>query len=124
MELKAFLFLFLCPFYLSAQDAKPKKFALLIGISHFEDTSWSALHGKEDVETLAQTLRDKGFPNENIIVCTNEKATKDQILSLFDGLQTQVEPGSMVYLHFSTTANKSWMTTQTQRKNLTAWTSA
>jgi len=102
MELKAFLFLLLCPFYLSAQDAKPKKFALLIGISHFEDTSWSALHGKEDVETLAHTLRDKGFPNENIIVCTDEQATKDQILSLFDGLQTQVEPGSMVYLHFST----------------------
>ena len=102
MELKRLLlFLLLCPFYRSAQGQEPKKFALLVGISNFEDKNWPTLHGKEEVATLLQTLQSKGFPEGNILLCTDEQATKEHILSLFRDLQARVGRGSMVYIHFS-----------------------
>lgn len=103
MELRILFLSIFFPFLVVAQPTTNSNFALLIGISHFQDEKWGELHGQEDVEKIAETLwKEKGFSIDNIQLCLNEQATKNGIISELEQLQTSVETGSMVYIHFST----------------------
>ena len=86
------------------------KRALLIGISQYERQAtpkqppdWWNLSCEADVKALQEALmKSFGFPAQDILVLTNEKATRDGIVNairthLIDG----AKPGDVVYLHFS-----------------------
>lgn len=91
-------------FILYALPIGAAKRALLIGISNYPsnkyapESSWSSIHGANDVVLLNQTLKKQGF---KITTLTNSKATASQIRSSIKSLIRTIEKGDIVYVHFS-----------------------
>ncbi len=82
-------------------QSTPRKLALLVGINNYQD---SPLQGCEtDVELQEQLLIHRfGFNPNDITVLTNEKATRQGILTAFEEhLIKQAKPGDVVVYHFS-----------------------
>lgn len=101
MELKHWIAMcFWAQFVLVFGQIGPK-YAVLIGVSQFKDAQWEHLHGREEMDSLAKTLVQKGFLTENINLLTDRLATKNAIKNALEQLATVVEPGGVVYVHFS-----------------------
>lgn len=83
------------PWLLTAQS---QKIALLVGVSHYQDTNWLDIHGKEDVAMLGPLLKDRGF---QVISLTEEQATKQAIRNALSRTAGMVRPGDIVLVHFS-----------------------
>lgn len=81
-----------------------KKQALLIGISHYPQTTrnnpctWTNIHGSNDVRLLRGTLQKQGF---RITTLTNAQATASHIRRALKRLCQQAAKGDMVVIHFS-----------------------
>lgn len=81
-----------------------KKRALLIGISHYPQTTrtnpctWTNIHGSNDVRLLQGTLQKQGF---RITTLTNAQATASHIRRALKRLCQQAAKGDMVVIHFS-----------------------
>lgn len=81
-----------------------KKRALLIGISHYPQTTksnpctWTNIHGSNDVRLLRGTLQKQGF---RITTLTNAQATASHIRRAVKRLCQQAAKGDMVVIHFS-----------------------
>lgn len=81
-----------------------KKRALLIGISHYPQTTrnnpctWTNIHGSNDVRLLRGTLQKQGF---RITTLTNAQATASHIRRALKRLCQQAAKGNMVVIHFS-----------------------
>lgn len=81
-----------------------KKRALLIGISHYPQTTksnpctWINIHGSNDVRLLRGTLQKQGF---RITTLTNAQATASHIRHALKRLCQQATKGDMVVIHFS-----------------------
>ena len=81
-----------------------KKRALLIGISHYPQTTrnnpctWTNIHGSNDVRLLRGTLQKQGF---RITTLTNTQATASHIRRALKRLCQQAAKGDMVVIHFS-----------------------
>lgn len=80
------------------------KRALLIGISHYPQTTksnpctWTNIHGCNDVRLLRGTLQKQGF---RITTLTNAQATASHIRRALKRLCQQAAKGDMVVIHFS-----------------------
>ena len=80
------------------------KRALLIGISEYPDNktvieaNWQSIHGANDVVMIQKTLKSQGFRVSTIV---NSNATADKIRKALKKLQSEVNLGDIVYLHFS-----------------------
>lgn len=79
------------------------KTALLVGISdypqyEYSDASWAAIHGTNDVQLISPILAKQGF---SINVLLNEAATHGAIKNGFEKLESNVQPGDIVYIHLS-----------------------
>lgn len=80
------------------------KRALLIGISHYPQTTksnpctWTNIHGCNDVRLLRGTLQKQGF---RITTLTNAQATASHIRRALKRLCQQATKGDMVVIHFS-----------------------
>lgn len=80
------------------------KRALLIGISHYPQTTksnpctWTNIHGSNDVRLLRGTLQKQGF---RITTLTNAQATASHIRRALKRLCQQAAKGDMVVIHFS-----------------------
>lgn len=92
----------------SFSQTAPRKFALLIGISQYyrgknADYEWWNLNSAPDIKALSQVLQTKfGFKPEEIrTLQTKPETTRDSILNAFKTLVSQVQPGDIVYLHYS-----------------------
>lgn len=99
------LFVILLAFCLSWPLASmAKKRALLIGISHYPQTTksnpctWTNIHGCNDVRLLRGTLQKQGF---RITTLTNAQATASHIRRALKRLCQQTAKGDMVVIHFS-----------------------
>lgn len=99
------LFVILLAFCLSWPLASmAKKRALLIGISHYPQTTksnpctWTNIHGCNDVRLLRGTLQKQGF---RITTLTNAQATASHIRRALKRLCQQAAKGDMVVIHFS-----------------------
>lgn len=81
-----------------------KKRALLIGISHYPQTTksnpctWTNIHGCNDVRLLRGTLQKQGF---RITTLTDAQATASHIRRALKRLCQQAAKGDMVVIHFS-----------------------
>lgn len=99
------LFVILLAFCLSWPLASmAKKRALLIGISHYPQTTrnnpctWTNIHGSNDVRLLRGTLQKQGF---RITTLTNAQATASHIRRALKRLCQLAAKGDMVVIHFS-----------------------
>lgn len=77
------------------------KRALLVGISNYSSnrvTQWTDIHGANDVELLASTLKSQRF---KITKVTNQQATAKRIRKELVSLVKSCRAGDVVYIHFS-----------------------
>ena len=83
---------------------KGEKYALLIGVSTFADSSIGKIQtAVKDVEVLKESLQKNGFKKDNIVVLTDQQATKNRILDEMRQLQGRVNsPNDSVVLYIST----------------------
>ena len=85
--------------YSSAQAITKR--ALLVGISNYSTnsaTQWTDIHGTNDVELLATTLKSQKYIISKV---TNQQATAKRIRKELKSLVNSCKPGDMVYIHFS-----------------------
>lgn len=80
-----------------------KKYALLIGVSTFADSSISKIQtAVEDAGALNESLQNSGFKEENIVVLTDKEANKLNILKAMRDFQNKVTPNDSVVFYIST----------------------
>ncbi len=100
MVLRRSLFSILFLLVLGTMMAQTKK-ALVIGISDYpqdSENSWGLIHGANDADLLASTLKKQGFKTNKL---TNKKATASNIRKELSLFVEDIKNGDVVYLHFS-----------------------
>lgn len=86
----------------AVSGAAPKNYAIVVGIGDYpEESGWSRIHGDRDVSLVVDMLERNGFLKENIVCLENDVATKTAIENAFYSLQSCLEQGDRVYVHFS-----------------------
>ena len=86
--------------FASTASAQAKR-ALLVGISNYSSnsaTQWTDIHGANDVELIAATLKSQRF---SIAKVTNKQATAKRIRKELTSLVRSCRTGDVVYIHFS-----------------------
>ena len=78
------------------------KFALLIGIGQFEDSTVTSLSAApRDVDTMKSALMKAGFPESNIIALKNEGATLQGIRNAINEIGQRVDENSLLVVSVS-----------------------
>jgi len=81
---------------------KNSRHALIISISRFADPKTSPLPGAaEDRQSAAQIARAMQVPDDNISYLQDEQATGDNIRRAIAALNTRVQDGDRVFIHYS-----------------------
>lgn len=81
-----------------------RKFALLVGISVFEDKSINLQFAAKDAENLRDLLLDPRYGNfqpEDVYLLTNQQATRVNILKALNQIALQAQENDLVLLFFS-----------------------
>lgn len=88
-------------YYQALAQTSLRKLALLVGINNY--SQFPTLNGcLTDVELQKQLLIHRfGFQLSDILCLTDEQASKSLIQKAFNDLNSQVQPGDVVYFHFS-----------------------
>jgi Caspase domain/Domain of unknown function (DUF4384) len=88
-------------YYQASAQTSSRKLALLVGINNY--SQFPTLNGcLTDVELQKQLLIHRfGFQLSDILCLTDEQASKSLIQKAFNDLNSQVQPGDVVYFHFS-----------------------
>lgn len=83
--------------------AQDDKHALIIAIGNYpDDTEWAAINSLNDVPLVKSALVQQGFREKDIVVLTEENATREGILSAIRRkLIDRAKPGGTAYFHFS-----------------------
>ena len=105
MRFKSFAVAAIC--LLLCSGARAEKWALLIGINHYEDANSIANLGAadNDARELKKTLRSQlGFPDANITLLVSDgdkKPTRANILEALGELADHAKPGDTVFVFYS-----------------------
>jgi hypothetical protein len=93
-------FLVLCFTFVSGVYAAPAKYAMLVGINKYPG---NALNGcVNDVTNLREMLVDNfGFPADNIVLLTDEEATRENILAKLDGFGAKLHRDDLFVFAYS-----------------------
>jgi hypothetical protein len=84
-----------------SQNHIPVKHAMVIAISNYPPSSgFRHIDADNDRKVIMKLLHQQKFTDT--IVLANEKATKEGIIQAFKKLNSNVLPGDVVYIHFST----------------------
>lgn len=76
--------------------------ALTVFIGNYpEDSGWNMIHAGNDRELILGMLHRMGFKSEDIICLEDSEATFRGILSALGRLESMLEKGDEVYVHFS-----------------------
>ncbi len=87
---------------LTIQFAEAKKRALIIAIGDYPvNTGWGSISSLNDVDLVKQSLLNQQFLNEDIVVLTNEQATKKGILLAMQKMRDILLPGDILVIHYS-----------------------
>lgn len=88
-----------------AQPTQPKTYAVIIGISSYENPSIRPLvYAHKDAQLFAQWLQAPAggsLPDSQLRVLLNERATIAAIYNALDWLKQQCRPGDKAYIYFS-----------------------
>ncbi len=94
-----------CAFISRAQERKNNVYAVVIGISNYENKNIRQLvYSHKDAQLFAQWLQSSSggnVPVSNIRVLLNEQATIAAIYNALDWLKQQCKEGDEVYIYFS-----------------------
>src|SRR5690348_17161053 len=79
-------------------------YALVIGVGEYQHMSqYNVPIGAVDAEAVANALRDParcGYPDGQITLLSNEKATRPAVLAALDGLAGKLDAESTLFLFF------------------------
>lgn len=95
------IILILAVFLALPLTSNAEKRAFLVGISTYKAngrTAWGNIHGKEDVDSLAPALSNKGFAVTTLV---NEEATYKGITESLKRFIDKTNKGDIVFIHFS-----------------------
>jgi Flp pilus assembly protein TadD len=88
-----------------AQSRKPKSYALVIGVSQYEDPKITSLkHAHKDAGAFADFCANASglnIPADQLKVMTNEKATYWNIVDGLDWLKSSAQKDDQVYIYFA-----------------------
>ena len=79
----------------------PNKWALLIGVNHFEGRTHSNVGAVGDVHTFVDTLTARGWAPDHIVALTDGDATQANIRAGFAWLAQHATPQSFSVFHYS-----------------------
>jgi hypothetical protein len=98
--MKRLTLLLLCFTLFPAYAAAPAKYAMLVGINKYPG---NALNGcVNDVTNLRTMLvQNFGFPEENIVMLTDEEATRENILAKLDGFGSKLHRDDLFVFAYS-----------------------
>lgn len=88
----------------SVRNAKKKNaYAVVIGIGRYREKLPTADYADKDAELVGEYLaKVLGYPEENVIVRLNERATRTDLAKYFEEwLRNNVEPGASVFVYYS-----------------------
>ena len=90
--------------YIPSQESEKNgnKYALLVGVSKFEQGISQIVTAVEDVKALKAALKSNGFEEENITLLTDAQATKENILNAVREFKGKVTPNDSVVVYIST----------------------
>jgi len=83
------------------EKTRDTKYALLVGIDVYNDPKVGLQGCVADALQIKSVLLDRGFNENNIVLLTNEKATKNNILTELDKMITASVKGDELVFHFS-----------------------
>lgn len=90
---------------LPSSSPKPKAhaYAVVIGIETYREKLPKADFAAKDAALVSQYLtKVLGYPEENVVVRLNERATRSDLVKYFDEwLRNNVEPGGSVFVYYS-----------------------
>jgi len=95
-----------CVLVLSLNAFSQTKHAILVGVGAYPKNDsikgkWKDLSSMNDLKIIENMLLDQKFEASNIVVVKNEKATVENILKEFDKLIEKLQPGDIVFFHYS-----------------------
>ncbi|HFA50816.1 MAG TPA: caspase family protein, partial [Bacteroidetes bacterium] len=98
-----FTFCFLAFCLLSFQISAQEKIALIVAIGDYPAGSgWMKINSQNDVPIIKSALLKQGFPEKNVAVLADEKATKKGILAAIKKeLVDRASSGGVAYFHYS-----------------------
>lgn len=88
----------------AARNAKKKNaYAVVIGIGRYREKLPAADYADKDAELVGEYLtKVLGYPEENVIVRLNDRATRTDLVKYFEEwLRNNVEPGASVFIYYS-----------------------
>ena len=85
--------------------ANAGKRALLVGISKYpQDSGWCELSSNNDLQLLVSILKK----HYDLIIISENRATKEGIISAINNLRTLTQPGDTILVHFSGHGQQMW----------------
>jgi hypothetical protein len=100
-----FCFLSIVSIVCFSESIAQTKHALLIGVGLYpnrtDGASWSDLSSKNDIDLVKTMLRNQKFDEKNIVEILDEKATAVNVMKALDALLAKINPGDIVYIHYS-----------------------
>lgn len=88
-------------------DETPVRRALIVAIGNYQaGNNWANLSSLRDDTIVTKALEKQGFTDIRHII--NENATADGIRKAFQSLSADVNPGDIVYIHFSSHGQQIW----------------
>jgi len=100
-----YLYIF-CVCFLSFHAFSQTKHALLIGVGAYPKNDllrgkWKDLSSMNDLKIIENMLLDQKFEASNIVKLKNEQATVENVLKELDKLIEKIQPGDIVFFHYS-----------------------
>ncbi|MBI1307770.1 MAG: hypothetical protein GC181_14295 [Bacteroidetes bacterium] len=77
------------------------KKALLIGVSHYQDSMWNVIGSTRDLDSIQYALLKNGFKNSDVEKLTDSMATYAGVKNAFLRLLQNAKEGDVIYIHFS-----------------------
>jgi hypothetical protein len=86
----------------SRPSGPPNRFALLVGISNFQNSDDFLRYGAKDADDLRDFLvSSAGFHQDHITVLTDKNATTEKIREAFGTIRSQAKANDLVLVYFS-----------------------
>lgn|GEM_PF-6168663 len=84
-----------------SQNHVPVKHALVVAISEYSPSSgFRHIDADNDLKIIMKLLKQQGFTDT--IILTNARATKEGFIEAYRKLRSNIQPGDIIYIHFST----------------------